>query len=179
MALHEIEADRKPRTRLDNSLFSGWSWHRRYSCPTGSFETDIAALTLGRVLPLTEGGVATSNAGDPRLVSVKVDEKASGLSTYTDAVYVSIDVSGTPGVFNETTKSRVSTPGQFGDGLQTVAIATTTTDASIPALGETLAGGTPTLPTDYSCEGVKVVPNWQGRVLCLATFQRSILCTRS
>lgn len=176
MALQEMESDRKPRKRLDTALYSGWAYHRRYKCPTGSLDTDIAALTLGRVLPSAEGGVATTTMQDPRLAAMQIDEKASGLMTYIDATYIQIDVTDTEhsGTFKETTKTRKTITHPHGEQMSMIGIATSSSDAGIPARGYTEAGALPTVYSDWCCSDIRLIDNWQAaRTLALATFVKS------
>jgi hypothetical protein len=165
------------QTKIDNELFTGTAYHRVYRCPVGSLATDLATLTLGKALPVAEGGVSTANVGDPRLVfPVKCREKGEGGQVTIDAVYVQIDVSGTAGTYNETTKSRRSTTYDNGERMTIIAIATTLTDASIPARGYTEAAALPTAATDWCCASVQKTPAWEGgRVLIVAEFIKTRL----
>lgn len=177
MALRPIEVDRSPRERIDSELFSGWVHRRRYQCPVGSLDTDLATLALGRVLPAAEGGDGGSTAEEPRLASTTVArEKADGLHTYIDAIYIEVDVTSAEysGTFKETTKSGSITNGQFESRKRIVGICTATDDAGIPARGLTLAGAAPDALTDYVCRNIEIIEKWQGRVLVIAEFARPI-----
>lgn len=171
MSLREIESDRKPRQRLDNNTFSGWSYFRRFSCPSGTVDADVAAeLVIGTVLKLAWGGVSTSNLGDPRLAAVTIDDKASGLTTHFNTTWISIDVSGAASTaFNLTTKTGALTPGQHETTKRIVGIAAATNSSGIPTVGLTDAGATPTLIADYVVRSVQIVEKWSaGRVLVIA-----------
>jgi len=165
------------QTKIDNELFTGTAYHRVYRCPVGSLEADLATLTLGKVLPVAEGGVSTSYVGDPRLIfPVKCREKGEGGQVTIDATYVKIDVTGTAGTYNETTKSRRATTHDDGESMTIIAIATTLTDASIPARGYTEAGALPAAATDWCCASAQKTPAWEGgRVLVIAEFVKSRL----
>jgi hypothetical protein len=89
------------------------------------------------------------------------------------ATYISIDVTGTAGTYNVTTKSGRIQRGQFEETTQVIAITTATDNASIPVIGYTSAGVVATTLASPVCRSVSVNDKWEaGRVLVLAEFAR-------
>lgn len=178
-ALIDIQEKRR-RVRVETPYYTGYDHLRLFMVPQGAFLDELAAeLAPGSVLPEKWGGVETTAAEDPRLTHI-VQTQPRGTAKYEVVTHwleideAAVALAGTDFVF--TTKDIIT------DGLHekiklAYGIATTNTDAGIPARAKTdiravgtLTGATPTAITDYVCRDVRVIKQWPGRVLVVVEY---------
>jgi hypothetical protein len=135
-------------------------------------EADLdTAMALGSVLPAAWGGPAGTNVQSPRLQSRGWKRQDPGAKIILQTSWVQIDVPAGTTDYGKTTKSDQITYGQFENVKMYYAITTNAAHASIPSVGKTEAGATPTAITDWICRSVQVIQNWQyGRHLVVAQF---------
>jgi len=96
-ALRE-DITKRTKTSITSDSYAGYKYVRVFVCMAGDADTHRAAeLALGSVLPTKWGGVATSTAVDPRLVTVveRGHPNSSSTQFYTEWVQITGTATGT------------------------------------------------------------------------------------